>query len=60
MSDTKATDKSYDGDFATIDIADAKEEVRLLKYFFPERFTGPGGDYEALKLVRKYFTSDKK
>ena len=28
-----------------------EEEVRLLKLFFPERFTQPGSDYEAIKLV---------
>ena len=28
-------------------------EVRLLKLFFPERFTAPGSDYDAIKLVSK-------
>ncbi|XP_063689009.1 dynactin subunit 1-like isoform X4 [Bolinopsis microptera] len=43
--------ESYDVDFAEIDIVSNEEEVRLLKLFFPERFTQPGSDYEAIKLI---------
>ena len=42
---------SYDVDFVEIEVQEASEEVRLLKLFFPERFTAPGSDYEAIKLV---------
>ncbi|KAL5270670.1 hypothetical protein ACHWQZ_G001387 [Mnemiopsis leidyi] len=42
---------SYDVDFAEIEVLSHQEEVRLLKLFFPERFTQPGSDYEALKLI---------
>ena len=60
IQETKSTPVSYDVDFASIEVQQGGEEVRLLKLFFPERFTAPGSDYEALKLVgapsQSYFT----
>ena len=51
QSKTVPTSVSYDVDFAEIDMSESKEEVRLLKLFFPEKFSAPGSDYEAIKLV---------